>query len=333
MQQTLRACLLLLALAAPVAAQQYTLPDEPAAIPAAAGVGPGGDPLLKGCVVGLVNKIELPASEAGVLVYLGVKPGSEIRAEEVIAQIDDREARQQKRIAEFALESAEARADDTIERDYSQAAAAVALADWEEMMQANDQVKGAVPDPDVRRARLEWRRADLGTQRAIKDQELAVLDANVKRAEHEMAQIAIERRQVRAPFDGEVLEVIRHQQEWVQPGETIAVVAQLDTLQVDGLIAYEDYPPSEIEGCEVTINVPVGGGKVAPATGRIVYIDSMARLQDRHMYLVRAEIANRRENGRWLIHPNLSANMTIHLGTGGKLGVGARSLPGPPSQK
>lgn len=312
----LKAAAILIALVAvPAAAQFAPLPDEPA-LGERAG-GKRGDPQIPGCVVGLVNKIELPATEAGVLVYLGVKEGSAIRQEEVIAQIDDREARQLLRIAEFSKEAAEARADDNVEIEYNQAAALVSRVDWEEMNEANRQVDGAVPEADVRRARLEYDRSRLGEKKARKDQQLARLDARVKEAELEAARLAIAMREIRAPFDGEVLEVTRHQQEWVQPGEVIAVVAQLDTLQVDGFVYFDQYDPSQVDGCEVTIDVAVGRGRVVQATGRVVYIDPVAVYEKRHKYLVRAEIANRRENGRWLISPNLSARMTIHLGSGG----------------
>ena len=95
-----------------------------------------GDALrVTGCNIDLVEEIEVPATEAGVLVYLGVKEGDEVRAERVIAQIDDRQAQQSLRIAELAVESAQARADDEVEIIYSPVLRLrVARVDWEEML-------------------------------------------------------------------------------------------------------------------------------------------------------------------------------------------------------
>ena len=131
--------------------------------------------------------------------------------------------------------------------------------------------------------------------------------------------INIDRRRILAPFDGQILEVFRHQNEWVQPGEPIIRLARLDKLQVDGWVYYKDNEPSEVDGCEVTIEVGVGHGRTTRATGRIVYVSPIAEgLEEGKLrYRVRAEIANRREQDHWVISPGLNAEMSIHLGTGG----------------
>lgn len=295
-------------------AQQFGLPPEPdAAAPADA----ADERRITGCSVDLVDNVEVPASVEGVIVYLGVKEGAEVRAEDVLAQVDDREAEQQKRVAEFAHQAALARAADDIEKKYSLAAASVALADWESLEQANESTNKAVTETDIRRAKLEYERARLGADKADKDRELALLDARTKEAELAAADLALDRRRVLIPFDGQVLEVLREQNEWVRPGDTIARVARLDKLQVDGWVTFRDHDPREIDGCEVTVEVSVGRGETATATGRVVYVSSVAEGFDDPRYTVRAEIANRREGGRWVISPGLEATMVVHLGTGG----------------
>lgn len=284
---------------------------------------------IPGCVVGMVekNKIDLPASEAGVLTYLGVKRGSAVKAETVLAEIDAREAEQAVIRAQNELELATRRAEDTTEIEYAEIQALAERQDWEELLQASAKVRGAATAAEIRRERLEFQRATMGGEKAKKDQDLARLEANVKRAELDASEIALEKRKVRAPFDGEVLRVHRHQGEWVQAGEPIAEIAQLGTLQVDGFVNFDDYDPREIQNCRVTIDVPVGRGRVEQATGYIVYVDPIAEsLDTQSKYLVSAEVANRRVGGRWLISPNLRATMTIHLGTGGEgATVGSRT--------
>jgi len=49
------------------------------------------DPVVKGAVVKVADFIKLPAKEAGVLVKLVPKEGAQVRAGEVIGNIDDRE--------------------------------------------------------------------------------------------------------------------------------------------------------------------------------------------------------------------------------------------------
>ncbi len=298
-------------------AQQFDLPPAPGTEPFGQPEQSEKGPRIKGCVVQLVTDIQLPATESGSLVHLGVKEGSTVRAEQIVAQIDDRTAQQAFRMAKFGQEAADARAEDDIEIVYSAAAARVARVDWEELVQANLSVSKAVTEADIRRARLDYDRSKLGTDKAKKDKFLAGLDAKVKLAELEAAQIGIEQRQILAPFDGTVVEIFRHQEEWVQAGEPIIRLIRLDTLKVEGYVYFDDYDPSEIDGCEVTVDVSVGKNKTVKATGRVVYIDPEAKYDGRFFYKVQAEIANRQENGRWLISPKLPADMTIHLGTGG----------------
>ncbi len=316
------ALLVAVAFAPAEAQERYGLPPEPAFGEPEAEQDPvpvGGALRITGCNIDLVDEIEVPATEAGVLVYLGVKEGDAVRAERVIAQIDDLQARQSLRIAELAVESALARAEDDIEIRYSDAAAKVARVDWEEMLQANASVRKAVTEAEIRRAKLDYDRSNLGTEKARKEKELNGLEAHTKRAELEATKINIDRRRILAPFDGQVLEVFRHQNEWVQPGEPIVRLARLDKLQVDGWVYYKDNSPVEVDGCEVTIEVSVGHGRTTQATGRIVYVSPIAEGLGEHLkYRVRAEIANRREQNHWIISPGLNAEMSIHLGTGGE---------------
>lgn len=316
----------MLAFAVPSFAQYGDLPPEP-------GVGHRGSDgstlEIAECVVGLVNKIDLAAPEAGILQRVAVKQGARFESEDVIAKIDSREAEQAFKRASYEHQLAVQQAKDEIEIKYAEASTLVERADWEEVMQANSEVRGAVAQAEVRREELEYKRSVLGAEKARKDQEFAYLQANVKKAEMKATLIAIEKREVRAPFAGEVLKLHREEGEWVQPGDTIAEIAQLDTLQVDGWVYFDEYDPREIENCRVTIDVRIGRDRVEQATGYIVYVDPIAEPDGRRSrYRVRGEISNRMEDGRWLISPNLTATMRIHLGTAEKAQVGGRSSRG-----
>ncbi len=309
------AMLIAIAMLAPVLmAQQFEdLPPDPQ--PNAKTVG--GNPVVHGCLIQLVNDIDLPATESGVITYLGVKQGSNVQSEDLIAKIDDRVAQQAFNVANYALQAAEARAEDDIEIIYSTAAAKVAREDWIELEKANEAVNKVVPEADLRRAKLDYDRAKLGIAKAKKDKDLAGLDAQTKKAELEASQLGIDMRQVQAPFDGQVVEILREEREWVQAGEPILRLIRLDTLKVEGYINYKDFDPSEIDGCEVTVKVRLGRGRIEQAAGRVVYVDPEAKYDGEYKFLFKAEITNLQENGRWIISPRMQADMTVHLGTGG----------------
>jgi multidrug efflux pump subunit AcrA (membrane-fusion protein) len=278
-------------------------------------VSPGGDPIVSGCLVKFQDDVKLPSKEAGVLVELGVKEGAQVQAEEIIVRVDDSEPQMQKKIADYALRAAIKRAKDDIEVRYQKAAALVAEADYEQLLETNRGAEKAVPEVDIRRAKLDWDRAELGIEKSQNDLALATFDAYAKKAELEGADLAIDRRTLRAPFDGEVVTIYRHEDEWVNPGDPVLRVVRLDTMQVEGAVDLAEYDPHEIQGCDVTIEVELARGRKEQTKGRIIYVSSMVRLDGK--YLVRAEVANRQQNGQWLLRDGLTANMTIHLKPGG----------------
>ena len=314
--RTLFRSLSVLACVAPLAfAQDFRLPDDPRPARRAAA---GGDPVVQPCQVDLIEDVKLPALDAGVLLHLGVKEGDQVKSEAVIARIDDREPNQERRRAAFAYNAAVKKAKNDISVRFAKAQLDVAVATLQELIDTNNRLEKAVPEADIRQARLEVRSGDLRIKNAQHELDLAELDAHTARVEVDTSEMLIERRVIRAPFDGEVAEVYRQQQEWVSPGDPILRLIRLDTLNVEGLVNVDKYSFAELKGCEVTVEVPVAAGRRVQATGRVVWVDPiLMRGVDGQVAKVRAEISNRREKGEWIIHPRRQATMTVHLGTGG----------------
>ena len=309
-------------IAASPATSQFNLPPE------RADAAPGANAnvhVIPDCTVGLVSTLELPATEAGVLTYVGVKPGSQIQTEEIIARIDPDDAELTVERLEHECEAADKQANDDIDIKYSQLSKEVERTDYEEALAVNHEVPNAITANELRKERLEYDRARLGEQKAHKDRDLAEITARAKLVELRQAKLALDRREIEAPFDGEVLKVNREQGEWVKPGDVIAELADLETLQVDGKVFFDEYLPNELDKCRVTIEVPIGRQKIE-ATGWVTYIDPIAEIiGGKARYYLRAEITNRRVGGRWMISPNMKATMKIQLGTGDDAQVGDRT--------
>jgi multidrug resistance efflux pump len=272
------------------------------------------DPLMYDCLVQYEDQIKVPAPEAGVLVQMAVKEGSQVRQGEVLAKIYDDEVQMQKKAAEYALGAAYKSATDDIQFRYAQKSADVAEKAYETMVESNNTVAKAVAEVDVLKAKLEWEAAILSAEKAEHDQDLAKFDYHQKKAERDASDLALKRRTIIAPFDGEVLNLYRHQDEWVSPGDAIMQLVRLDTMQVEGPLEQSAYDPHEVNGCDVTVEVEMARGRKEQFAGRIAFISSQVELDG--SYLVRAEVANRQEHGRWMLRDQMKATMKIHLGTG-----------------
>lgn len=268
---------------------------------------------VENAVVKVAKEIKLPAKEPGVLVQLDAREGNQVRAGQVIAKIDDSEPLMQKKAAQAAYKAAYKRWEDDVEIRFAKKQEAVAEADYQQMVESNRLATKAIAEVEVRAQKLKWEQATLGIEKNIHDRELAMYEAFTKQAELEAADLKIQRRVITAPFDGVVEEIKRHQDEWVQPGDTILSLLKMDTLYVEGAVEQSKYDPHEIANCEATVDVVMARGRKAQFKGRIIKVSSIVRADGK--YDVRAEVANQQENGNWLLRDGLPANMTIHLGT------------------
>lgn len=287
------------------------------------------DPTIEGCRVKLQDDVKLGPREPGVLVELNVQEGSTVRKGDVIGRIDDSEAKIQKEAAEWALAAAVKKAKDTVQERYAAVSAEVKQKAYQMVLDANRATPGSVSKTEEDQKYLEWQETRLLAEKVKLEQELAKYDAHAKKAELDAANLAIDRRLVRAEFDGVIVttprNLYRQQGEWVGPGDPIVRLIRMDTMLVEGAVEQANYDAHELLGCDVTVQVDMARGRKEQFTGRIVYVSPMVRVDGR--YIVRAQVANREEYGQWLLRDGMTASMTIHLGTGGAAPVGVSLAP------
>ncbi len=265
------------------------------------------------CIIKVQNDVLIPAEVPGVLMKLPLKEGARVKKGDLLATIDDREAQAGYEVAEITHQAAKKRADSDIEVRYADMASKVAKVDWDQAIAANEEHKGAVADEDLRRKKLDYQRLELQIKKAMNDGVLAQFDVKVKAAELQAAKMAVERRQIRAPFDGEIVTLYPQEAEWLSPGDPILRLVRFDTLDVEGYVSYGQYDPEQVDGRPVTIRVELAKGREVEAKGKIVYVSQLVQYDGEYKYLIRAEVPNQREGKHWLIRPGLETKMTIHL--------------------
>jgi len=269
------------------------------------------DPTLEYCTIELKAEVDVPAQDAGVLVSLDVVEGDQVRKDYPLGKINDMEPQMKKKVAEYEQQAAEEQAKNDISVTFARAQADVGQATYREKLAANRKVRGTVTNEELRKVEMEWRRAKLSIRQAELDQKLAGLTAKSKGADVEAAEKNIQRRHIKAPIDGDVVAVLKHQGEWVSPGDPILHIVNLETLRVNGIIKASEYDPQEIQGRPVTVDVELARGRQVQVTGKVVYVSPI--VQSGGEYPVWAEVKNRMEDDQWLLRPGLTAKMTIHL--------------------
>ena len=219
---------------------------------------------LSRCLVSLVEEVEVPAQEPGQLIAVEAREGLEVEAGQLLAQIDDQQAQQARKLATIEHRSAQEKAINDVNVRYSKAASDVAEAEYDQALEANGKVRGTFPEAEVRRLKPAWDRAFLQIEQAQMEQRMAGHTSKVKAADVEAADNNIRRSQLVSPFDGEVVELTMHAGEWANPGDPVMRVVRFDTLRVEGFVDASQYDPSEIVGRPVTALV----GRLTSRTAR-----------------------------------------------------------------
>lgn len=272
---------------------------------------PPGSITLTDCFVELIEEAQVPAQEAGVLVKIMVQEGDEVQKGAQLAQIDDVQPRMQHEAAMHRYEAAREEAENDVNVRYSKAAAAVAEKEWEQAVEANRKTPGTVPEAEVERLRLKWREMELSIEQAEMHRRVAALDAKVAAAEVNAAVEGVKRRRITSPLDAMVVELYRHEGEWVQPGDPVVQVVRINRLRVEGVVNSAEAAGYEISGQPARVTVELARGRTVTLDGRVSFVHPVVRAGGK--YEIWAEVENVQESGRWLLQPGLPATMTIQL--------------------
>ena len=203
------------------------------------------------CVMQPRATIELGSPDEGIMHEVLVERGDAVAAGEVVARLD-------MRLEELAVELARLRAEGSV--DLRSGEAQLAFRDREVGRVAELRERDLASQKDFDEAEIERRLAELQIERAELERELA-------QVEHERAQALLERRIIRSPVDGVVVEVTMSPGEFAYEQAPVMTVAEIDPLYVEVYAPVERY--GEIEtGMTGTVRPqqPIGGAYEAEVT-------------------------------------------------------------------
>jgi multidrug efflux pump subunit AcrA (membrane-fusion protein) len=267
------------------------------------------EPVIEGCLVSLIDEVEVPAREPGVVVTLVIRQGAVVAKGDVLAKIDDDQPQMEKRRAQAEHDQTLARAESDVDVRYSKKAQGVAEMTYRKAEDSHARSPGSVTEVERERLKLEWEKTGLQIEQAELERQLAALDATSKGVEVEAADKAIERRVIRSPLAGEVEEVFAHEGEWLQPGDPLARLIRTDRLYVEGYVDAARFNPGDVRDRPVTVAARLAGGREASFAGRIFNVKP--RMESGN-YRVVAEVENRQDDGEWLLRAGQFVTMTIH---------------------
>lgn len=270
-----------------------------------------GNAIIHDATLTSIQRLDVPGADPGVLVKLTVELGARVKKGQELARIDDREAQANVEVKKLDWQAAKQEADSKVEIDYQRATAAVAEKAYEKLKAVNEKTPGAVTHIDMLRAELEWDKAKLGILRAEEKNTTDSLTAQAKEAEWKASQVGVERRILRAPFDGVVINLYKKPGEWVTAGEPVLELVRIDRLGVRGSLPADEWTPADIDGRNVTVEVKLPRGRVEKVRGRVVFVTPVVEAGGG--FPVWAEIDAPMENQVPLIRAGMPAELTINV--------------------
>lgn len=267
------------------------------------------------CVVSLIGEMQVPAKHPGILAELIPLEGDTVLKEDTLARVDDSDATLRMRIAEFEFASAKEQSENAIRIEAAEASEAVAEVNYLKSEEINRKSPGSIPRMELSRLKLDHKHAELQIDLAKHEFEIARITSNAREEEFRLATKQRNDCHITAPWDGVVVERYRRAGEWVQQGEPILRMVQMDKLRVEGFLKLEDFAPLEVDGAEVFVDFQLTRGRTERVKSKISFVSPEV---DGGEFRVWAYVDNKLEKNhrgrqQWLLRPGMMAKMTIVL--------------------
>jgi multidrug efflux pump subunit AcrA (membrane-fusion protein) len=262
-----------------------------------------------------VNDTDITATADGILMRIGADEGATIAKESILLDVDSRMVQAQLKVAQKKKEAASEKARDRSNIEFSEKSYEVAKLQLEMFQKLAD--RDATSLMELESKRLEADKARLAGVVAEVQNRQDVAAEQVAEAEAEAASVELQLRQIRAPFDGVVVDRKKQLFDWVRAGEPVLRLVGMERVRVNGRISAQDLqgPPHLLENAPATAIItlfsngtPQGTQEVS-INGNLGFVSPV--LDPSGMYEVWMEIGNQQVQGRWLLREGMRARLVI----------------------
>ena len=253
----------------------------------------------------LSEEADLALPEAGRLTEVVAQEGRQYQAGEILSRLDDQEAELLLTRAKAKYSIAESNANSDINIRFAKASEKVAKARLHRGELSKKYYDKSISEAQLDEYRLAAKEAELRIEQAEHEQVVTTLTQDIERSELKLAEVQLEKKRIRAPFPGVVVQVNAHLGEWVEQGDPVVRIVRLDRLRVQGFIGAE-YLPSTVQGRKVHIQIPRANGSTIELESTVGFVSPEINPINKQRP-VWAEI----DNESLLLSPGMKAEMII----------------------
>ncbi len=268
-------------------------------------------------LVSSIRDIEVPALIKGFIESVNFEEGQTVQKGEVLAQLDMTSINGELAAAQIQLDNATLQSEDNTPVEFARARLATATQEYN--TDARLVNSRSVTKQELERKRLSMIEARLQLDRANAQK---LIDAGaVKIEEQSVAAVRnlVDRHSIKAEFSGSIMQVERNAGEFVQEGQTVVRLVDLREVKVAGRVKSTEINPTDVKGRPVTVTLKLAGGETRSFEGQVNTIaldfnqsegDALDSSGD---FVVNAVVRNEQLGDEWLLRPNSTVSMQIHL--------------------
>jgi macrolide-specific efflux system membrane fusion protein len=258
----------------------------------------------------VVERIDVPAAEDGILTSLNVREGDLVEPGQAIGVTDTRTA---------ALQLDQVVQDLQLAREFAKNDTRVRLArkeyelaqvELERAHKVNEGFANSVSAKEIDRLKLSVERTRLEIEFALFEQSQNAQKAKRIEADLRLARHQLELRKILAPIAGMIVHVEKRKGEWVSRGDLVARIVRVNRLRVEGFVDSQ-HAILGLVGRQARIEVPLAGQDPVKVQGRIVFVSPEVQPVNSQVRFW-AEFDNERSQ----LRPGLTAAITIDPASG-----------------
>jgi macrolide-specific efflux system membrane fusion protein len=148
----------------------------------------------------------------------------------------------------------------------------VAAAELRRSQESVEKFPKSVSQTELDKLKLLADKANLEVEQATFDSEQALLSRQLKQNDVDRAQLQLDRRQIRAPFPGMIVQWKRQRGEWVEAGTPVVRMIRLNRLRAEAFASAKSLPPDVI-GRTVHLLIDLPGKPNSKFEGKLTFVD------------------------------------------------------------
>ncbi len=261
------------------------------------------------CPVMLEHRYIVPARSSGIVESLDVVLNQSVQRGQLLLRLENQDEKDQVATAKSAYAYAKQLAADDCEIKMQK----FALLQAEEEMRSANEAAQSFSASELRKRSIDVESAKTAVNRAELAFQRAGIQADQAVTAWKIAATKLANREVHAPSEGIVRELLVRPGEFVELGKPVMIVADYRTVQVDCWLPLEKTDVTKLNDLDVLVELKQGGNQGAPVQlkGKITSYDPKLNAQGE--VRVHCRIDNVQRDGVWLLWPEMNVTLKIAL--------------------